>query len=417
LRALMAWNSLPRRSYLTATSIAFKMRPSAMPPIAARNKYPFYAFRTWQGMTASTWFRILARNQFAVSPARIPFAIRLSIDSVFSSILSVIQDLIFAKRIDSSVLGKPPIFIIGHWRTGTTYLHELINLDDRFTAPTALECFAPAHCLVSEPLLRLLSLFLPSKRPMDDVLVSWDSPQEDEFALLNLGVNSPYEMLMFPNHRPLCVEFLTLTGLTHEQVEAWKVGFWKFLKCVNFRRNNDTASSAGTRQIVLKSPPHTARLHVLRQIFPQAKFIHMVRHPYEVFASTVLLWRALFETQGLQKPRFGALANGAPSIEQYVLDTMDLLYHDFVDRTAEIPANQFCQVRYEDLIRTPVAEIERVYRQLGLGEFSSVRPKLEFRFRELDGYKPNEHALPEAYKAEIRRRWRWYMERYKYQAA
>jgi hypothetical protein len=170
------------------------------------------------------------------------------------------------------------------------------------------------------------------------------------------------------------------------------------------------------RQIVLKSPPHTARLHVLRQIFPQAKFIHMVRHPYEVFASTVSLWRALFETQGLQKPRYGALASGAPSIEQYVLETMDLLYHDFVDRTAEIPANQFCQVRYEDLIRTPVAEIERIYRQLGLGEFSLVRPKLEFRFRELDGYKPSEHALPEVYKAEIGRRWHWYMERYKYQA-
>lgn len=186
----MAWNSLRRGSYLTATTIAVKMCASTMPPISIRNKYPFYAFRTWQGMTASSWFRILARNQFAVSPARIPFAIEASIDSIFSSILSVSQDLIFARRIDGSVLGKPPIFIIGHWRTGTTYLHELINLDDRFTTPTALECFAVAHFLVSGPLLRLFSSFLPSKRPMDDVLVSWDSPQEDEFALLNLGLNS-----------------------------------------------------------------------------------------------------------------------------------------------------------------------------------------------------------------------------------
>lgn len=222
---------------------------------------------------------------------------------------------------------------------------------------------------------------------------------------------------MFPNHRPLCDEFLTWTGLAPDQIEAWKLGLLGFLKRVNFRSNTEAKSSTGTRRIVLKSPPHTARLHVLRQMFPMAQYIHMVRHPYEVFASTVLLWRALYETQGLQKPRFGPLPNGAPSIEQYVLDTMDLLYHDFFDQTAKIPAQQFCQVRYEDLICTPVAELDRIYRQLGLGQFCSFQPKLEFHLRKLEGYKPNEHHISDDHKAEIRRRWRWYMERFEYQAS
>lgn len=325
--------------------------------------------------------------------------------------------MIFGRRIEASVLEQPPIFIIGHWRTGTTYMHELMNLDNRFTAPTALECFAPAHFLISGSILRLFSLFLPRHRPMDDVAVSWDSPQEDEFALLNLGLNSPYETLMFPNHRPLCHEFLNLSELTPKEMEAWKIGLLRFLKSVNFRSNADAEPPARLRRIILKSPPHTARLHVLRQIFPDAQFIHMVRHPYEIFASTIILWRALYETQGLQKPRFGPLANGAPSIEQYVLDTMDLLYRGFFDQSVKIPARQFCQVRYEDLLLTPVAEIERVYRQLGLGHFSVLRPKLESHLRQFKGYRPNEHRIPEDYRVEVGRRWGWYMERFGYQAS
>lgn len=368
-------------------------------------------------MAASIWFRVLARNRFAVSPTRLPLAVRLSIDSIFSSVLGIAQNLIFGRRIDTFRLDQPPIFIIGHWRTGTTYMHELLNLDERFTAPTALECFAPAHFLISGPILRLFPFFLPRKRPMDDVLVSWDSPQEDEFALLNLGLNSPYETLMFPNHRPLWPEFLVLSGLPEEEIEAWKVGFLRFLQTVNFRSNADAEPTAGSKRIVLKSPPHTARLDVLRQMFPDAQYIHMVRHPYEIFASTVMLWRALYETQGLQRPSFGPIANRAPSIEHYVLDMMDLLYRDFFDQSAKIPARQFCQVRYEDLFRRPVAEIERVYEELNLGELSSLRPKLELQLRQRKGYQPNEHHCAEDYKAEICRRWGWYMERFGYEAS
>jgi hypothetical protein len=61
---------------------------------------------------------------------------------------------------------------------------------------------------------------------------------------------------------------------------------------------------------MLKSPTHTARLHILREMFPQAKFIHIVRDPCEVFSSTVRLWRALFETQACQKPDLAGGPNG-----------------------------------------------------------------------------------------------------------
>ena len=376
--------------------------------------YPAYYFRMWHGMVASAWLRLLIRNRFAVSPKRLPLALQVSIYSLINSIFTVLQQIIFARRIALCEITKPPIFIIGHWRTGTTFLHELLALDDRFVAPRTLECFAPGHFLVSGWLLRRLAYFLPAKRPMDEMAVSWDRPQEDEFALLNSGLDSPYEMLVFPNHRPASTNFLNLTEVTPRQVEQWKAGLINFLKQVQFRSSREEGHPTGTRRLVLKSPAHTARLHILRTLFPEAQFIHLVRDPCEVFASTVQLWSALCETQGCQTPRLGPLPNGAPAIEQYVLHTMELLYRDFFPQLASLPAGNFCEVRYEDLTRRPVEELRRIYKRLGLGGFEAFQPRLEAHLQARGRYEPSTRAITEECKTQVSRRWRWYLDRFNY---
>jgi hypothetical protein len=112
-------------------------------------------------------------------------------------------------------------------------------------------------------------------------------------------------------------------------------------------------------------------------MFPDAKFIHIVRDPCTVFSSIVRLWRALFATQGCQKPEFAGGADGACGIEEYVFENMNLLYRDFFSEVANIPAENFCELRYEDLIRAPAPEMSRIYQQLGLGSFEQLQPKLK----------------------------------------
>jgi len=365
-------------------------------------------------MVASAWWRILIRNRFAVAPMRIPLALQVSLFSVVNSFLGYFQDLVFSRRIAASAINHRPIFIIGHWRTGTSFLHELMTIDARFTSPTTLECFVPAHFLLSRSTVRFLSFLLPTTRPMDNMRVSWESPQEDEIALTNLGVRSPYETMLFPNHRPIGREFLNMTEISPSQLEAWKKSLSRFLQCVSFRSELEGRFEAGIPRLILKSPPHTARLKVLREMFPAAQFIHMVRHPCEVFASTVRLWRAMWETQALQTPQLGRLARGAPTVEELVLDNMDVLYRDFFAQAAEIPARQFCEVRYEDLVRSPVTEMERIYHHLDLGPLDPLLPELNSHLRSLKDYRPNAHRISQADQAEVWRRWRWYGERYGY---
>jgi hypothetical protein len=379
------------------------------------NPYRFYTFRTWYGMVASAWLALLARNRFAVSPGRILFVLFGFIISAVHSGLSLVQTLIFGRRIRACVIEQPPIFIIGHWRTGTTFLHELLTLDERFTAPDTLECFAPADCLILDKFVRTFFKFvLPPKRPMDDMPIGWERPQEDEFALMNLGLRSPYEVVVFPNHRRACDPFLDMAGLAPVQIEQWKAGFLSFLQLVNLRSKWEQRCLESARHIVLKSPHHTARLNILRDMFPDAKFVHLVRDPCEVFPSSLRFWRALFATQGCQKPDFGALVDGGPDIEQYVLHAMNSLYQNFFTQIAEIPAQNFCQVRYENLVRTPVDEMARIYRELQLGSFEKIRPKLEVYVRTLNGYKPNKYHISASQKAEVYRHWGWYMHRFGY---
>jgi len=381
---------------------------------ARLNKYPAFAYRIWHGMAASAWFPLLARNRFAVSPSRVRRALAVSGCSVLNSGLNVAQKLIFAKRIAACKINDPPIFVIGHWRTGTTFLHELLALDERFAAPSTLECFTPGHFLVSGWFMRRLAFLLPAKRPMDNMRFGWERPQEDEFALLNLGLRSPYEKIAFPNRGADCRAYLNMTEVSPAQVEAWKAGLSGFLQQLIFRRNKEKKQPGAAVRVVLKSPAHTARIRILRQMFPAAKFIHAVRDPYAVFASTVRFWRAMYETQGFQKIKYDKLAASGWSIENDVLESMELLYRDFFTQMADIPPQCICEVRYEDLVRAPVAEMSRIYGQLRLGPFEPAQQKIGAHLLELDEYKPNTHRMSDEQESKVRQRWRWYFDRFNY---
>ena len=156
--------------------------------------------RMWHGMTMGAWLKTLARHRPAISPSRWVLAGTISMSTPISSALAALQQMLYGRRIRSLAIDKAPIFILGHWRSGTTLLHELLVLDERHTCPNTYACYTPRHFLVSRYLVPWwLKFLMPSRRPMDNMKVGWDRPQEDEFALCNMGIPSPYMVFAFPN--------------------------------------------------------------------------------------------------------------------------------------------------------------------------------------------------------------------------
>ena len=377
------------------------------------NRYPWWVCRIWNGMDAPTFLALLARNRFAVSPSigRIHIVVSALIFSIMNSLLNLLQLAFYGRRIARVTL-EPPVFIIGHWRSGTTFLHELLTRDPALTAPSTYECFNPGHFHLSAGVFTKLDYLIPGTRPMDDMKMSWHNPQEDEFALLNMGVPSPYQELAFPNHRKGFAPYLSLDQFSPRQRARWRETFVTFLKSVTLYRIKRSGGNAP--RLVLKSPPHTARVAVLSEMFPGAKFIHIVRNPAEVFPSSVRTWSTLFDVQGCQTPRAEALPNGSPSIEDYVLSTFNELYRDFAQARAAIPADRFCELRYEDLVADPISQLQRIYDHLNLGSFEAATPHFTAHLAAVRDYRPSRQPIAPDTQTEMRRRWAPFFETYGY---
>jgi hypothetical protein len=358
--------------------------------------------RMWHGCDHFAWLRLAWRNGCAFDPVWVHAAAIITATSMCHTVLRWVQEAWYAGRLERTAIGHPPLFIIGHWRTGTTLLHELLVLDERHNSPNGYQCLEPNHFLLTERLFsRAFAWMMPSHRPMDNMKVGFDRPQEDEFALCMMGQPSPYLTIAFPNHPPQDMEALDPERLPRRAREAWKKAFVGFLRRLTFR---------DPRRLVLKSPTHTSRIPTLLELFPDAQFVHIVRDPFVVYPSTINLWRSLYRAQGLQVPHFRGL-------EEHVLETFCYLYDRLEATRHLVPPGNFHEVRYEELIKDPVGQVGRLYEALRLGGFEAMRPRLEKFWSEQTGYQTNRYPpLSEELRATIASRWGKVIERYGYSA-
>ncbi|NUQ63108.1 MAG: sulfotransferase [Pirellulales bacterium] len=383
-----------------ATTLHGVTQPSkeiAGPAVGAKNR--FWELRIWSGMCIAGWYGLLWRNRFAIGPSRIGMALILCGVSVINSFLWALQSLLLGRKIRRTEIREAPVFVLGHWRSGTTLLHELLVADPRHTFPDTYACFAPNHFLLSAGMFKWwLRFLLPAKRPMDDMGVGWDHPQEDEWAMCNMGIPSPYLTFVFPNRPPQCSEYLDLRAVPPAALDRWKRAFVWFLRCLTVQN---------PKRIVLKSPQHTCRVRTLLEIFPESRFVHIVRDPYVVFPSTVKTFLRMSRYHGLQVPKW-------EDLPEQVFETFTHMYEVFEEDRTRIDPSRFCEVRYEDLVRDPVGQMRLVYERLGLGSFDSALPAVEAYAVRTKDFRTNRYELDPATRDEVTRRWGTFIERYGY---
>lgn len=268
-----------------------------------------------------------------------------------------------------------PVFVMGLWRSGTTYLHHLLGLDPRLGYPTSLQCLMPGTIIKYGPgMKKWLSKFLPKTRPFDNVNVELDTPQEEELAVANLSPYSPYHAWIFPQRaRMIYQKYMWMQGLTPEEYQGWRADYLWVLR--------QTSYLNGGKPLVLKSPTNLTRVRVLLELFPQARFIEIVRNPMRTWLSFRHLQKMLRRMHSLQDSSPERLLED----ELYVFtQSMRQWYED----RALIPAGQFISVRYEDLVANPLGELQRIYEMLGLST-QEVLPRWKAYLTKNADYKTN----------------------------
>jgi len=361
----------------------------------------FWNPRFWNGMTMPELLRLLSRYGFRIAPRRWGMAAICGSISVLNSGLRAASRIKYGRQIRETEVTEDPLFIVGHWRSGTTMLHEMLIGDDRFTYATTYDVFAAPHFLSFAGAMKsMVGWTLPKKRPMDNMATGWDYPQEDEFALAVLGAGSPYTSLIaFPNSPFKDLDFLDLHNVTEKERDHWKAVFLDFLKCLTVRE---------PKRIVLKSPTHTARVKTLLELFPKAQFLHITRDPYTIFPSSMHLWQRLGRVHGFQVPK-------NEDLQERVLTMFERMYGAFEEDKKLLGENQYHQLSYEDLVADPVGQLRGAYDKLSLGGFERLEPSLQSYVERTKGYRPNKYEFDDELRAEIARRWSIYFETYGYE--
>jgi len=360
-----------------------------------------WLFSPLQGVRLGDWLRVLRDNRVAVEPRFWPRAALTTLGSVANSVIARREAARVAGQMPSTV-ERPPVFVIGHHRSGTTHLWNLLATNPRFAYPTVLQAIFPLTFLTVEGamagLMRTLGF---SNRPQDNVALTPRSPASEERALCALTFVSIQMVRHFPHHRERFERFLTMRNATAEERESWKQAFDWFARKLLLHYGAE-------RTLLFKSPDHTAKIALIREVFPDARFVHVHRHPCKVYQSTRWMEQ---KTQ----PLFAYQRQASAELDAFIVWRYRRMYEAYFEDVQALEPGVLAEVRFEDLVDNPRGEVERIHKELDLPDFEHCRPRLEEYLRRQSGYRRNEYVELEP---EIRQRlaseWQFAFERFGY---
>lgn len=344
------------------------------------------------GVKLFDWLKLLGANHFRLHPLYWPRVAFISLSAPFNSAFALLERAVCAGRYRQQP-PPSPLFLLGGWRCGTTHLHNLFAVDHRFGYSNLYQTMYPHTFLLSESWwLPLLAAMTPRRRWQDNVSLSLREPAQDEMALCIMTLHSSMLGWVFPHRAEAYEKYLTFEGMPDAVIRDWQAAFREFLQKLAFR--------TGGRPAVLKSPYHTARVRLLLDTFPEAKFLHIHRHPYEVFPSLCHTMKKVIAAWGVQRLDESELHDRA-------IETYRRLYTAYFAQVGEIPAGRFHDISYEQLSRDPMGTLIGAYEALGLPDFEVVRPEVEKYLAGVASYERNKYPdLSAELKERLYHEWR-----------
>jgi omega-hydroxy-beta-dihydromenaquinone-9 sulfotransferase len=290
-----------------------------------------------------------------------------------------LQRILFSKKLRKISPGEqPPIFILGLWRSGTTHLHYLMAENSRYGYLKNHQAFTFNFSLLSlDRLNRILSIFVPGKRPQDNVRVTLDDPAEEEQALSTMTTRSSIHSFFFPKNQDYFKKYHLFEGISQKEKSKWQRDYMFLLKNIAFYSRK--------RRLLLKNPHNTGRIKELLELFPDAKFIFIHRDPYMVFRSTKKLYNRMISSQFLQ-------FYSQTEIEKLILENNASILRKYITERALIPEGNLVEIGFDALERKPLETVGIIYKELQLEGYDESVPAMTQYLEEVKQYKRNRYG-------------------------
>jgi len=292
---------------------------------------------------------------------------------------------IYNRKISQHTIIKPPVFILGFYRSGTSYLHEFFTQDDRFGYHSNFQMMFPEIMLSSEkwmsPAFDSIFRLFKLEDPVHRVPLSLRFPGEEDGAMTtSLSPRGAVWGYFFPNKMiDYFDKYVLFENIPATEIEAWKHEYVFLLKKISLANHN--------KKLVLKSPPNTARIRLLLSLYPDAKFVFIHRNPYEVYASNKRFWKVTHKIYALG-------GTSSVDINSIILDTYTKTMNRYLMEKHMVPQGQLIELAYEDFIKSPVTCMKAAYETLQLDDFSYCENKMTSFAALQKEFKSIDHQLP-----------------------
>lgn len=275
---------------------------------------------------------------------------------IVNSLLSI-PDVFFKSQEPKDI-----VFIVGHFRSGTTHLHNMLTSSSDFIAPSTYEAAMPFHFLFTQYWLKpIISLIMPNERPFDSMKMDVDSPQEDELALATACATTPILAATYPFDSDYFKNGISLTDLEKKEQADWIRFHKRFIGKVGRRASREAG-------IILKSPTHTSRIPFLLKLYPNAKFIHLHRHPEKVIRSSLNLYATWYEMQS-----FGDVNELKAKTFENLIQTYARYEKDWKADQHLIPKENRLDISFTEVSANPIKVVEMVFDTFKLNSYSKQR--------------------------------------------
>ena len=310
-----------------------------------------------------------------------------------------------SSKILRTEITSPPIFVIGHYRSGTTYLHKLLTCDKRWGGITGANFLFPFYSnkmlAIIQPIFQFFINAIQLKNPhFNNYIYNLSDPLEED--MITIGTFSPYSTFwgeVFPrNFNKILEEQLTLKDAAIKK--NWQKTYMYLLKKITLKH--------GGKRLLLKNPPNTGRVELLVELFPDAKFVFIHRNPYDVYYSTYRLWKNLLEKD------YALQRISEEEREENILFHYRFIMEKYLKEKGRVPADNLIEIRYDDLRNDPVREIKSIYKKLDLGAFEQVRPALDKLLSKEKDYTPFSYSYEQTTIDRINEEWGHLIEHWEY---
>jgi hypothetical protein len=258
-----------------------------------------------------------------------------------------------------------PLFILGNFRSGSTFLHRLLSRDkENFTSLRTWDIFITPSITQRKIAKLVARIDLQFGKPLRKLIITIDrsslgrvdihrislfEPEEDENILLHIW-STFFIGVMFPFLDEI-PRYQFFDDAIPEKERTRIMLFYR--ECIQ----RHLYAVGGKKHFVSKNPAFSAKITTLMEIFPDARIIYLVRNPLDMLPSTVSWLSYVWHVFSVPLEKY--------PYRKEILDFTQYWYRHPLDYLDHNPSQNKMIVLYDDLIQKPEKTIHSFYHRFG----------------------------------------------------